>query len=79
MPELSAQMIWASEQLNSVPAPEHSIGNIVIVPPGDYGLVRSLSLNLTNPPSDWVYGICCIEDFDRLYYFPAKSVTKRGN
>jgi hypothetical protein len=72
-------VVWKSGQLKALPAPEHSIGDIVIVPPGDYGVVLFFCPERENvPPQRWIYGVSCQEDWDRIYYFPAESVVKRG-
>jgi hypothetical protein len=77
--EPSLQMVWAAEQLKALPAPEHCIGDIVIVPPCDYGLVSLICPDKRHsPPQGWVYGVTCAEDWERIYYFPAESVVKRG-
>ena len=77
--EPSADIIRGSNQLKALPTPEHEIGDIVIVPPGDYGIVQFYCPETrNNPPQDWIYAVCCPDDWSRLYYFPATSIIKRG-
>lgn len=77
--EPSAYIAWKSELLKAIPAPEHEVGDIVIVPPGKYGIVQFYCSEQANdPPQDWIYAVCCPEDWKRIHYFPATSVIKRG-
>ena len=70
-----ASIIALSEALKNLPAPEHTMGDIVIVPPAVYGLVR---FSLWEPTHrTWVYAVFLEADPDKIHYFPEAQVRSQ--
>jgi hypothetical protein len=74
--EPSATIVGIAEALKNLPAPKHTIGDIVIVPPAVYGVVQ---FHLYEPTLwTWLYAIFLEDNSEKIHYFPEKSLVKRG-
>lgn len=69
-------LVKMSRQIHEMPLPLHQVGNIVIVPPGEYAVIRFVTPNLeTVPPIGWVYGVSRQEDTDTFEWFEERLLV----
>lgn len=74
--EPSQNLVGLAEALKNLPAPKHTIGDIVIVPPAVYGVVQ---FYLYEPTIwEWIYAVFLEENPEKIHYFPEKAVVSRG-
>lgn len=66
-----------SRRIKGLPVPLHAIGDIVIVPPGSYGVVQFVAPDMDqDPPQGWVYCVVSAGNLDNYHYYQEQFVVK---
>jgi hypothetical protein len=63
-----------SDSIASMPQPQFSLGEIVMVPPGTAGVVGLISANWEDMV--WCYGVFCSSNPEKIHWFGEAMVIK---